>query len=124
MSKREREECMLNRKLKIAVLFFIIASVSIVLGCAERSKELLVEDYKNMNNEELLRYFYRMNDEIERQEKQQDPQVSFGLGSSGLGPGIGAGVSTGNKEHTADELRARKIDIRLELNRRGLNPEK
>jgi len=115
---------MLNRKLKIAVLFLIIAAVAVGFGCAERSKALLAEDYKEMNDDELLRYFYRMNDEIERQEKQQAPQVNFGFGSFGRGSGVGVGVGTGNTGYTAEELRTRRIDIRMELKRRGLNPEK
>jgi hypothetical protein len=39
----------------ILFVFFIIAAVFIVIGCAEKSKELLAEDYKK-NNENLLRY--------------------------------------------------------------------
>jgi hypothetical protein len=121
---RAREEGMSNRKRNIAVFFLIIAAVSVVFGCAERSTALLAEDYKKMNDEELLRYFYRMNDEIERQEKQQGPQVNFGFGTFGHGSGVGAGIGTGNTAHTADELRARRIDIRMELKRRELNPDK
>jgi len=37
------------------------------------AKELLNENYKKMSNENILRYYYSLNDEIERQEKQSGP---------------------------------------------------
>jgi hypothetical protein len=86
------------------------------------SKELLNEDYKKMSNENILRYYYSLNDEIERQEKQSGPQFGIGIGSFGHGVGGGASVGMGGSGYTADDLRARRIDVRLELKRRGLNP--
>ena len=62
-------------KQNIILAFLIIAAVFLVAGCADRSKELLTEDFKKMGNEDLLRYFYRLNDEIESQEKQSGPVV-------------------------------------------------
>jgi len=44
------------------------------------------------------------------------------IGSFGHGVGGGAGVGMGGSGYTADDLRARRIDVRLELKRRGLNP--
>ncbi len=70
-------------KQNIILAFLIIAAVFLVVGCADRSKELLAEDFKKMGNEDLLRYFYRLNDEIESQEKQSGPQVGFGIGGFG-----------------------------------------
>lgn len=101
----------MKMKRNIVLLFLIIAAMFLIWGCAERSKELLAEDYKKMGNEDILRYYYSLNDEIERQEKQSDPQV-----------GGGVGVSSGASGYTADDLRARRIDVRLELQRRKLNP--
>ena len=109
-------------KQNIILTFLIIAAVFLVVGCANRSKELLAEDFKKMGNEDLLRYFYRLNDEIESQEKQSGPQVGIGIGSFGGGVGGGVGVATGGTGYTAEDLRARRIDVRLELKRRGLNP--
>ena len=106
---------------KIIALLLTIVAVFFFLGCAEKSKELLAEDYKKMNNEELLRYFYRLNDEIESQEKQQGPQVGFGIGGFGSRGGAGVGVGSGGSGYTAEDLRARRIDIRMELKKRGLN---
>ena len=113
---------MRNMKRKIALLIFVMAAVVFVLGCAERTKELLAEDYNKMNNEELLRYFYRLNDEIEKQEKPQGPEVGFGFGTFGSRTALGLGLGTSSAGYTADDLRKRRIDVRMELQRRGLNP--
>ena len=109
-------------KQNIILTLLIIAAVFLVVGCADKTKDLLAEDFKKMGNEDLLRYFYRLNDEIEKQEKQSGPQVGIGFGGFGGGVGGGAGVATGGTGYTAEDLRARRIDVRLELKRRGLNP--
>lgn len=109
-------------KQNIILALLIITAVFLVVGCADRSKELLAEDFKKMGNEDLLRYFYRLNDEIESQEKQSGPQVGFGIGGFGGHTAGGVGVATGGTGYTAEDLRARRIDVRLELKRRGLNP--
>ena len=106
----------------ITILMIMLSAVIFVLGCAEKSKALLSEDYKTMSNENILRYYYNLNDEIERQEKQSNPQFSIGLGSFGHNVGGGVGVGTGGSGYTADDLRARRIDVLMELKKRGLNP--
>jgi uncharacterized membrane protein len=113
---------MIKTTRNITILFFILSAVFFVLACAGSSKELIAENYKAMNNEDLLRYYYRLNDEIDRQEKSSGPQFGIGIGSFGHGVGGGAGVSTGGSGYTADDLRARRIDVRLELKKRNLNP--
>ena len=113
---------MMKMTRNIAMLLIILTTVFFVLGCAGGSKELLNEDYKKMSNENILRYYYSLNDEIERQEKQSGPQFGIGIDSFGHGVGGGASVGMGGSGYTADDLRARRIDVRLELKRRGLNP--
>jgi hypothetical protein len=113
---------MMKMTRNIAILLIILTAVFFVFACAGGSKELLNEDYKKMSNENILRYYYSLNDEIERQEKQSGPQFGIGIGSFGHGVGGGASVGTGGSGYTADDLRARRIDVRLELKRRGLNP--
>jgi len=97
-----------------------------ILGCAGNSAELLTENYKAMDNENLLRYYYTLNDEIERQEKQTTPQIGIGIGGIDFGhrSGVGGGaeVVTGGSGYTADDLRARRIEVRMELKRRGITP--
>jgi hypothetical protein len=106
----------------VSMFLLIFTALVFVLGCAGKSTELLAENYKAMNNENLLRYYYTLNDEIDRQEKQSGPQFGIGVGGFGRGVGGGAGVSTGGSGYTADDLRARRIDVKLELKKRGLNP--
>jgi hypothetical protein len=106
----------------ILLLVLIIAALFLALGCANNSKALLAEDYVKMSNDDLLRYYYRLNDEIESQEKQSGPQVGIGIGGIGSHVGGGLGVGTGSKGYTAEDLRARRIDVRMELNKRKLTP--
>lgn len=102
-------------------LMMIIAAV-LILGCAGSSKELLAEDYKKMNNEQILEYYYRLNDEIEKQEKQSGPSFGIGIGGIGHGVGGGVGIGTGGTGYTAEDLRQRRIEIRMEMKRRNINP--
>ncbi len=68
-----------------------------------------------MTNERLLEYFYQVNDEIEKQEKSSGPSVGFGVGGFSHNGGAGVGLSTGGTGYTAEDLRARRIEIRLEM---------
>lgn len=106
----------------IILAMLIVVALFLVFGCANKTKELLAEDYQKMSNDDLLRYFYRLNDEIERIEKQSGPQVSIGIGGFGSHTGGGVGVSSGSTGYTAEELRARRIDVRMDLKKRGLVP--
>ncbi len=106
----------------VVMIFLILGAVFVAFGCANQSKALLAEDYMKMNNDDLLRYYYRLNDEIEKQEKQSGPQVGIGVGGIGRHVGGGVGVGTGSKGYTAEDLRARRIDVRMELKKRGLTP--
>ncbi|SEM37599.1 hypothetical protein SAMN04489760_11253 [Syntrophus gentianae] len=112
----------MNRSRKITLSLFMVAVLLIAAGCTTRTQELLAEDYLKMGNEDLLRYFYRLDDEIQRQEMSQGPEFGFGIGTFGHHSGVGLGVGTGSGGYTADELRKRRIDVRMELKKRGLNP--
>ncbi|HQP25199.1 MAG TPA: hypothetical protein PLP16_08535 [Smithellaceae bacterium] len=105
--------------IKVALLFLMFISLC---GCAAGSQALLAEDYKAMNNENLLRYYYTLGDEIERQERKSSPQFSVGIGGFGGAIGAGAEVGTGGTHYTANDLRARRIDVLMEMKKRGLNP--
>jgi hypothetical protein len=104
----------------IGVLFCLAALL--VLGCAGGSKEMLDEDFKKMNNDQLLEYFYRLNDEIEKQEKQSGPSFGIGVGGIGRGVGGGVGVGTGGTGYTAEDLRKRRVEVRMEMKRRNITP--
>lgn len=107
----------------IIILSLLLAIYGLVLGCAGKSAALLAEDYKAMNNDNLLRYYYTLNDEIEKQERQSGPQFGIGVGGFGRSVGGGAGVTTGGGSgYTADDLRARRIDVLMELKKKGIKP--
>ena len=112
----------MKTKQNVALLLLIIGAILLFAGCADKSKDLLAEDYKKMTNERLLEYFYQVNDEIDKQEKSSGPSVGFGVGGFGSHTGGGVGVSSGGTGYTAEDLRARRIEIRLEMKRRNLTP--
>jgi hypothetical protein len=104
------------------MLPFIVIAL-FVTGCAGQQKELLARDYPHMKNDDLLKYYYQLSDEISRCSESNRTTVGIGTGFGifswlGLGVGVSHGVSTCNP----DKLRQRRIDVRIELNHRGLNP--
>jgi hypothetical protein len=112
----------MKKKESIAFGIALIFVVMIFAGCASKSTELLAQDPNHMNNDQLLEYFYRLNDEIEKQEKQTGPSFGIGIGGIGRSVGGGVGVGTGGTAYTADDLRERRIEVRMELKRRGIQP--
>ncbi len=109
-------------KKTIAMGVLAVMTTLILLGCASKSTEMLSEDFIKMNNTQLLEYFYRLNDEIEKQEKQSGPSFGIGVGGGGRGVGGGVGVGTGATGYTAEDLRKRRVDVRMEMKNRGINP--
>jgi hypothetical protein len=112
----------MKMKRNVVLLVLIVAAIGLAFGCADNSKALLGEDYLKMSNDDLQRYYYRLNDEIESQEKQSGPQVGIGIGGIGGHIGGGIGVGTGGRGYTAEDLRARRVEVRMELKKRGLTP--
>jgi len=111
---------MMKRKLAIGIL--LVFAAFIVAGCAGQSKEILGEDYKAMTDEKILEYFYRLNDEIDKQEKQTGPSIGIGVGGFGRGVGGGVGIGSGGTAYTAEDLRQRRVEVRMEMKRRNINP--
>ncbi|MBN1637164.1 MAG: hypothetical protein JW920_11650 [Deltaproteobacteria bacterium] len=95
----------------------------LICGCAGHSKELLSRDHSQMTDDEILTYFYELSDEIDRCENASN-KTSVGIGTGlGLGwLGIGLGLSQGVSACNPDELRQRRIEVRMELQHRGINP--
>jgi hypothetical protein len=106
---------------KKKIEFMVIALF--ISGCAGQQKELLVQDYLRMTNNEVLTYYYQLSDEIDRCVSESN-KVSVGLGTGfGLGGlGIGMGVSESTPTCKADDLRQRRSEVRIELQHRGINP--
>lgn len=98
-----------------------------LFSCASTHEELLSQDYTKMSNDELLRHYYELEDEIAKCEhRSSGGSVGVGGGrgwghGGGFG-GVGVGVSKGIGGCDADDLRDRRIDVRLALKKRGLNP--
>ncbi len=112
----------MQMKMNVALGLLLTFAVFIIAGCASQSKEILAENYKSMTDEKLLEYFYRLNDEIEKQEKQTGPSFGIGIGGGSRGGGGGIAVGTGGTGYTAEDLRQRRVEVRMELKRRNINP--
>ena len=104
---------------KIAFIVMLLAALGWIAGCAAGSQALLAEDYKAMDNENLLRYYYRLNDEIERQEKRSGPQFSVGIGGFGGSIGGGAEVGAGGTRYTVEYARTKGLGIKNILENHG-----
>jgi hypothetical protein len=116
------EEFVMKNKINIALGMLLIFAVFLIAGCASSSTEILAEDFKKMNNDQLLEYFYRINDEIDKQEKQTSPSFGVGVGGFGRNVGGGVGVGTGGTAYTAEDLRKRRVEVRMEMKKRNINP--
>ncbi len=102
----------------------VIMVVLIFTGCAGRQKELLAQEYMNMSNDRILQYYYELSEEIDRcmHEPARSPSIGIGTGF-GLGwLGLGLGVSKNIHTCDTDELRQRRIAVRLELQHRKIDP--
>jgi len=113
------------RRIILIALLFIIPGM--LLSCAGTQEELLSKDYTKMSDDELLKYYYQLEDEIAKCEnKSSGASVrvggGHGWGSHGGFGGVGVGVSKGIGGCDSEDLRNRRVDVRLALKKRGLNP--
>ena len=109
-------------KQNIFLLLLVFMALILALGCANKTKELLAVKYQEMSDDDLLRYFYHLNDEIVRLDSQPGPRVGIGLGSYGRSTGGSIGISTGTGRNTTEDLKKRRIEVLLILKKRGLEP--
>ena len=98
-----------------------------LFSCSGTQKELLSKDHTKMSDDELLKYYYQLEDEIAKCEhKSSGGSIGIGggrgWGSRGGFGGVGVGASKGIGGCDSDDLRERRIDVRLALKKRGLNP--
>jgi len=102
----------------------VIALLLISTGCAGTQKELLALDHTKMTNDELLKYYFELSEEIDRcvSETNKSP-AGFAPGFNLGFLGIGLGFSSGRQACNTEELRKRRIAVKLELHNRGMNPE-
>jgi hypothetical protein len=99
----------------------ILLTVFLLTGCAGSARQtafLLEQDYTVMGDEELLHYYDELGEQIIRQERAAvGTGVGIGYGRSPFHIGVGTGVT---RRPFAEELRERRIEVRMELRRRGL----
>lgn len=118
-------------KLTSSVLLMLLILAGFV-GCAghtAKSKELLAVDYQLLNDEELLLYYYELDNQIRATEQRRSsPRVGFGLGLGNYGgrtsTSVGVGLSTAvdGRPQLATELLDQRNQVRVELHRRNLTP--
>ncbi len=112
---------------RIFLVISILLLPVFLLSCSGTQEELLSKDHTKMSDDDLLRYYYQLEDEIAKCEnKSSGGSVGLGGGrgwgrGGGFG-GVGVGVSKGIGGCDSDDLRTRRIDVRLALKKRGLNP--
>ncbi len=108
----------------LATLFFLSACAN----HAERTGQLLSVDYQHLTNDELRLHFYQLEDQIDIVEhRSSQPRISLGLGlgSYGSRSGVSSGVgvsSSGRSGNVAGDLRDRRNQVRLEMQKRGIAP--
>lgn len=125
---------MQTKKMTFTFLALLVLLASVGLsGCANQAGSeagtLIAQDFRKMDNDELLLYYYRLTEEIDRRERS-GPSSSVGIGigggswgggwGSGSGGGVGVGVSTPVGGGGSDELRNRRAEVRVEMQRRNM----
>ena len=105
----------------------LLLSLLLPLGCAShtaKTNALLERDYQTMTDQELTLYYYQLQDQIEIVDNSAgSPRVSlgFGFGSYGRHSGTGVGLSSDLPQPApSQDLRERRNQVRLEMQRRGL----
>jgi len=107
----------------IIILFIVLSALLMVSGCAGTGTGILDRDFTGMSDEELLKYYYQLEEEIAECERQSDrASVGIGTGFGRRGIGFGFGISRDIADCNADALRERRVDVRLQLKKRGINP--
>lgn len=102
------------------LLLLLTLALSSCAGTGARTQELLERNYATMNDQELVAYYYQLNDQIARDERSSTgTSVGLGMGRGPFGVGISQGVSRGR---IAEDLRDRRNEVRAELSRRKLQP--
>ncbi|MDA8164077.1 MAG: hypothetical protein M0017_03450 [Desulfobacteraceae bacterium] len=94
-----------------------------IVGCAGRAEQLLRTDYRTMGNDDLLRYYYQVDEEVAKCQARADrTSVGLGTGYGGGGFGLGVGIQQGVGGCDLDALRQRRGEVRFLLNKRGITP--
>ncbi len=106
-----------------AVKLFATLALILIVGCAgfgNRTHDLLARDYHAMDDQEILTYYYQLDDQIAREERAvTGASVGVGVGRGPVHIGARQGVAG---VRVAEDLRNRRSEVRAELAQRGLSP--
>jgi hypothetical protein len=108
-------------KWKTALLLLGLAIIA--AGCASRGAQLLRLDYQAMSDEELLQYYYQLDEEVAKCEARlgrTSVGVGTGYGTGGFGLGVGVSQAVGGCD--LDALRQRRGEVRFLLKKREISP--
>ncbi len=112
-------------------ILFVVLSLVLSSGCAGNkatTTELLAQDFRQLSDDDLTLYYYRIEDQIEVVERQRTgSSISLGIGRGSYshrgGSRGGIGVTTGGStQRVATDLRERRNQVKLEMKRRGITP--
>ena len=109
---------------KITLIVITCLLPFLALSCASQGEDLLARDHTRMSDDELLKYYYQIEDGIAKCERPSSgASIGFGTGVGvGRRSALGVGVSKGVGGCNSDQLRERRIDVRMALKKRGINP--
>jgi len=115
----------------LGFILFALLTITTLSGCADhktKTQELLSEDFHSLSNDDLILYYYQLEDQIEIVEQERrGSSVSFGLGLGSFGRSSGGGDSVGvttggSQRNIATDLRDRRNKVKLELQHRKITP--
>jgi len=107
----------------IIIILALCSALLLVAGCAGTGNDILDQDTGSMSDEALLKYYYQLEEEIAKCERQSDrASIGIGTGFGRRGIGFGFGLSQGMVNCNADELGERRVDVRLQLKKRDITP--
>ena len=92
---------MQTKKMMFTFLALLVLLASLGLsGCANQAGSeagtLIAQDFRKMDNDELLLYYYRLTEEIDRRERSgPSSSVGIGIGGGSWGGGWGSGSGGG-----------------------------
>ncbi|MEE4255288.1 MAG: hypothetical protein V2I50_14685 [Desulfuromusa sp.] len=113
------------------LIFISLLSIAMLSGCADhkaKTQELLAEDFLSLSNDDLILYYYKLEDQIEIvEQKRRGSSISLGLGLGSFGRSSGSsgsvGVTTGGSQRDiATDLRDQRNKVKLELQHRNITP--
>jgi hypothetical protein len=117
------------RRLFLPTLFVVAFALLFATGCSTSrptNRQLLETEYTQMTDQELLDYYRQLDDRISGRDSGSGGLgfglgVGMGFGLNGGAVGLGASKGVGGDD-PVEALQIKRNEVRLELDRRGLEP--